>query len=130
MIKHCLNHAALRLGEEKGISLVEALVAIAILGIGITAFITALSTGSIAVGAQDEATIVQRLAQTQMESIKAAAYDSSGGSYSPVTAPASYAISINVNSSIYTNSDIQKVTVTVSREGNPVLTLEDYKVNR
>ena len=112
-------------------SLVEALVAIAILSIGLTTFTLALSAGSISVASQDEVAIAQRLAQTQIESIKAATpYDSTGTSYIPVTTPANYTVSFAVDSSIYTNSDIQKVTVTINHGGNQVLVVEDYKVKR
>jgi prepilin-type N-terminal cleavage/methylation domain-containing protein len=65
-----------RFTGEAGMSLAETLVAIAILGVSAAAFITALSTGSIAVNTQDEGVTAQGLAQTQMEVIKAAAYDS------------------------------------------------------
>jgi len=121
---------ALYLREEKGMSLVEAVVAIAILSIGLTALTLALSTGSISVASQDEVSIAQRLAQTQIESLKAAAYDTTGASYSPVATPVNYTVSFTVDSNIYTNSDIQKMTVTVSHSGNPILAVAGYKVKR
>jgi Tfp pilus assembly protein PilV len=115
---------------EAGIGLVETLVATAILGVGVVAFITDLSAGSIAVNVQNESVIAQGLAQTQMEAIKAAPYSSTGASYTTISAPPGYAITINTNSSIYSDNQIQKITVTVTHDSNTVLTLEEYKVNR
>jgi len=107
---------------------VETLVAVAILGIAIVAFVVALSTGAIAVGGQDEATAAQGLAQSQLEYIKSQPY--SPGSYATVAAPAGYALSVAVAPVPGTDTDIQKVTVTVLRDGDGVLTVSDYKVNR
>lgn len=110
--------------------LVETLVAIAILSVGITAFMTSLSTGSIAVNTQGEQAIAQRLAQAQMESIKALPYDSTGASYNQISPPEGYTLSLDVDSTLYADSNIQRVSVTVLHQENQVLVLEDYKVNR
>jgi prepilin-type N-terminal cleavage/methylation domain-containing protein len=116
--------------SESGMSLVETLVALAILGICGTAFITALSIGSIAVNTHDESVTAQSLAQAQIEAIKSAPFDSTGISYSKIPTPNGYTISINVDSAIYSNSNIQEITVDILRDGNNVLELESYKVNR
>lgn len=121
---------------QHGFSLVEVLVAIAILALVGSAFIGALSTGAIATRLQGEDVTARNLAQSQMENIKAAVYDSSGASYSSIsppsgyTIPSDYTISISTNSAIYSDNNIQKLTVTVSHNNSPVLTLEDYKVKR
>jgi prepilin-type N-terminal cleavage/methylation domain-containing protein len=119
-----------RLKTQGGFSLVEALVAIAIFGLCAAAFIGALSTGSVSTRLHGEEVIARNLAQSQMENIKAAGYDSSGASYSTISAPADYSIAIAANSAIYSDANIQKLTVTISHSGNSVLILEDYKVNR
>jgi prepilin-type N-terminal cleavage/methylation domain-containing protein len=116
--------------EAKGSSLVELLVAIAILGIVAVTFITALSTGSITVNSQGEKVIAQGLANSQIEVIKSAAYDTTGNSYVTVTTPPNYSISISTNSNIYADNNIQKVSVTVAHNSQNILTLEGYKVNR
>jgi prepilin-type N-terminal cleavage/methylation domain-containing protein len=116
--------------RARGMTLVETLVAIAILGVSVTAFILALSTGTIATRNQGEDVRAQGLAQTQMETIKAAAYDITGASYTAVSTPPGYAIDISTDSSLYSNNSIQKVTVAVSHAGSTLLTLEGYKVDR
>jgi prepilin-type N-terminal cleavage/methylation domain-containing protein len=125
-----LKKRSRHLGSESGMSLVETLVAIAILALCSTVFIGALSTGSIATSTHDEGATSQGLAQTQIEAIKAAAYDSTGASYSTIPVPTGYAISINTNSTIYSNNHIQKITVAVFHNGSNVFQLEDYKAIR
>lgn len=117
-------------GGERGISLVETLVAVAILAIALTTFITVLSAGARGTSELGTETVAQQLAQSQLERTKAAAYDISGSSYTLVPAPAGYSIALSVNSALYTNANIQKITVVVSRAAQTVLTVEDYKVNR
>jgi len=113
--------------NEKGLGLVESVVAVAIAGVTVAAFVTALSTGSIAVAELDQEVVAQGLARTQLEFIKGSAYDTS---YSSVDTPDGYTISIDVDAIPGTDNDIQKITVTISRDGGEILTVEDYKVNR
>ena len=108
----------------------ETLVAVAILGTSVVAFVTALSAGTIAVNEQDEEVVAQRLAQSQIEYTKGYAYDSGASTYPVVTSPAGYTIVVVVNTVPNTDSDIQKITVTIRRDGEDVFTIEDYKVNR
>jgi len=113
--------------SERGLSLVESLIAVAILGVTAVALVVAMSTGMIAVRGMEEGVITQNLVRTQLEYVKSCPYDSS---YPTVDTPEGYAISVGVSSIPDTGSDIQKVTATVSREGVDILIVEDYKVNR
>ena len=115
---------------QRGLGLVETLVAAAILGTSVVAFVVALSAGSIAIGQQDEEVVAQRLAQAQLEYTKSYAYNAGASTYPAVAAPEGYTISVGVSSVPNTDADIQKITVTVLRNGENVLTIEDYKVNR
>lgn len=115
---------------QKGLGLVETLVAVAILGTSVVAFVAALSAGSIAVGEQDEKVVAQSLAQTQLEYTKSYLYDPEATTYPTVDTPEDYIISVNVTSIPDTDADIQKITVTISRDSENILTVEDYKVNR
>jgi prepilin-type N-terminal cleavage/methylation domain-containing protein len=116
--------------NQKGFSLVEVLVAIAILGLVASAFIGSLSTGAIATRLQGEDVTARNLAQSQMENLKTAVYDSNGAGYSKISEPSGYSISISANPAIYTDTNIQLLTVTISHNGSAVFTLEDYKVKR
>ncbi|MBN1191523.1 MAG: type II secretion system protein [Dehalococcoidales bacterium] len=115
---------------ERGMTLVETLVAIAILGVIVTTFVPALSAGAISVSAQAEDARVQGLARSQMEMIKAADYDPGGFSYPGIDTPAGYAVNVIADSSLYGSGNIQKITVNVSREGSLIYSLEGYKANR
>lgn len=106
------------------------MVAMAILGTAMVAFIGALSAGSIATNAQSEEVVSQGLAQTQLEYIKSYTYASGAATYPTITAPEGYAVSVAVSSVPSTDTDIQKITVTVSRNSETLLTVADYKVNR
>ena len=116
--------------NENGFSLMEMLVAVSIVGIAFSVFMTALSISSLSVGTLNEATVAQDLAQRQIEQLKSAAYDSTGASYTLVTAPSGYTIGLAVNSAIYADNKIQKLTVTISHNAQQVLVVENYKGNR
>lgn len=129
-MRQWLRRVKVWLHGERGMGIVESLAAVAILGAAVVAFITALSTGSIAVREADQETVTQSLARTQLEYIKGYPYDPAATTYPKVEAPEGYAISVKVSSIPDTDTDIQKITVTISRESEETLTVEDYKVNR
>jgi len=118
------------LQEEKGLTMVESLVTIAIVGVAVVAFAIALSTGSLAVNEGDQEVMVQSLARTQLEYIKGYPYDPGASTYPTVNTTDNYSISVAVTSIPDTDANIQKITANISREGQVILTVEDYKVNR
>jgi Tfp pilus assembly protein PilV len=115
---------------QRGLGLAETLVAVAILGTAVVAFIASLATASIAVGGQEEDVVSQRLALSQLEYTKSYDYIPGAASYPAITAPADYALDIAVSPVPGTDINIQKITVTVSRDRRDTLTVSDYKVNR
>ena len=119
-----------RAQDQRGLGLVETLVAVAILGTSVVAFAVALSAVSIAVGKQDEEVVAQSLVQTQLEYTKSYPYDPEATTYPTVDTPEGYVISVDVASIPDTDADIQKITVTISRESVDLIIVEDYKVNR
>ncbi len=126
-IERWLNKLRVCIQDQRGLSLVESIVAVAILGSAIVTFISGLSTGIIAVREGDQEAVAQRLVRTQLEYIKSCPYDTA---YSEVDEPTGYNISVEVASIPDTDTDIQKITVTISRDGDNILSVEDYKVNR
>jgi len=113
--------------DQRGLGLVESLIAVAILGIAVVAFIMALSAGTVAVREGNHQVVAQSLARTQLEFIKGSPYDTT---YSEVDTPEGYDISVEVDSIPDTDTDIQRIGVTVSLGDEDILTVEDYKVNR
>jgi type II secretory pathway pseudopilin PulG len=117
----------LRTPNESGASLVEALVAIAIMGGVVLTMILSISGGALAVEQNDHEVIAQSLARTQLEGIKNAAYATS---YSTMSAPAGYGISVGVSSVLGGNANIQKITTNITLNSVVIMTVVDYKVNR
>ena len=142
--------------KEKGFSLIEVLVALAILGLIGAAFLMALATASKAIIIADERTTAESLARSQIEFVKSQDYidyhlhDPSEVYLEITPLPTNYSIvfiaePIDPTTGLpYTGPDgdpdgdgvygqddgIQRITVTVSHQGNTVLTLEGYKVDR
>ncbi|MBA7660587.1 hypothetical protein ES703_68590 [subsurface metagenome] len=126
--------------DQRGVGLVESLVAVAILGITVVAFVMALSSGAVAVREGNQQLVAQSLVRTQLEYIKPQDYiptadydpDNPDASYDTVYTPEGYDILVEVDSipDTDTDTDIQRITVTISRGGEDILTIEDYKVNR
>jgi type II secretory pathway pseudopilin PulG len=115
---------------ERGLGLVESLAAVAVLGAAVVAFVVALSTGSIAVRESDQEAVAQSLVRSQLECIKNYPYNPAATTYPKIAEAEGYNISIEVSPIPDTDTNIQKVTVTISRDGEEILTVEDYKVNR
>jgi Tfp pilus assembly protein PilV len=115
---------------QQGISLVEALVSVVILGGGILTLSLAMSSGVLAVRENDRQSVAQGLARAQLEYTKSYAYNPSASSYPTVSAPEGYSLTVGVTSVPDANNNIQKITANVSYNSAVIVTAEDYKVNR
>ena len=113
--------------REKGSSLLETIVSLALMGIIGVAFLSGLATTSTARANANERATAKILAESLMEQIKKETY---ALSYNVTIADEyeGYTPVITVDSQ--RNGNIQKIEVSVSRAGKEVLTLESYKVNR
>jgi len=123
-----IKHKALQ--DEKGLTLIESIITIAVIGVVLVAFAVAMSTGALAVSESDQEVTVQGLARTQMEYIKGYPYDPFAITYPAVETTDNYSITIAVTSVPGTDENIQKVTATISRDAEALLFIEDYKVKR
>ena len=120
-------------GNESGVALLETLVALAVLGLVAVAFLGGLSTAARGTLIADERATAESLAQSQMEYVKSQTYidDPAPGAYGEVSTPASYDFLGSTAEPLHEPDDgIQKIKVTVNHNGNTVLTVEDYKVDR
>jgi prepilin-type N-terminal cleavage/methylation domain-containing protein len=137
MIRHiCINELSIGgpMKREEGFSLLEIVIAIAILGILAVGFLGALRTGSKTLSVTDERQTAKTLAQHQMEYVKLQGYLTS---YSPDPASAGeypgYTVAIYADSVPARDGNIQKIRVIVSHQGRAIImaedsTLEGYKV--
>ncbi len=139
--------------NEKGFTLIEVLVSLALLGIIGSAFLGSLGTASNAIFVADEQATAESLARSQMEDIKKQAYDAiheppqynilDAEDYEFDYEEAGYEIVVaaerldpegdgtwNEEFDIPDDDGIQKITVIINHNGGEVITLEDYKVNR
>jgi type II secretory pathway pseudopilin PulG len=111
--------------SEKGISLLETILALAILGIISASFLGGTAATSTARVTADERASGKILAESLMEGIKKDAYATSYN----ITVPSDFA-GYTANVSVDENYNIQDITVYVQRRGREVFSLESYKVNR
>jgi len=113
--------------KESGASLIEVVIALALLAIIGVAFLSALTGSSKARLVADEHASADTLARSQMENIMQQAY---ANSYDPIPIPSEYAgYSAEIMVDTMRNGNIQKITLTISHCNKEIKTLESYKVS-
>jgi len=116
------------MGSEKGSTLIETLVALALMGAIAATFFGALSTAPRVCFVADEQASARFLAESQMENVKKQEFSAS---YNVTPIPEEhpgYAATIGVDPQ--RNSQIQKITVNITHHGREITSLECYKTNR
>jgi len=125
------------LKNQNGFTLVEVLIAAAVLLVASVAFVSGFGTSLKILSKTDVHDTARDLAQSQMEYIQDQTYDSTNNP--PVyqllsDIPNSYTIAtplaerLDKGSGITTDTGIQKITIAVSQNGSLIYTLEGYKV--
>lgn len=108
--------------RRKGFSLVETMVALALLGVIVVTVLGSFSTVSLAVKRHTTATSLDRLARSEAEYIKSQAYVAKPGTYASLAAPG-YAFSLQIlyynpanGTFVTTNADngLQQIVLTVT----------------
>jgi len=115
--------------NEKGFTLLEVILSIALLGIICIAVLAGLSTASKALFTADQLETAKNLAETQIEYIKGQPYATT---YVPPPIPpeyAGYSATVDISSITSRDGNIQKITIIIEHSGKQVTTLEGYKVN-
>ncbi len=114
----------LNLWSEKGLSLLETLIATAILAFALTSLTLAASTGMLTIGKVTRTGTIVDVARAQMEYVKRQPYASS---YAIQPSPEPYTTTVAASSVV---TGLQTITVTVYSEGNQLFYLEGLKANR
>ncbi len=125
--------------DERGSTLVETLVASALLGIALIGLVGSLSTFAIASRDAEDRGLAQALARAQAARIKAAPYQA-GGDYSAYAEPlpAGFSRTLTVTwwdgvsawSATSNGNGLQKVDLAIGVDGSQVVTLEFAKAQR
>jgi prepilin-type N-terminal cleavage/methylation domain-containing protein len=118
--------------NERGLTLIEVLIALAIVAAVATVFVSGLSTTSKSVMVSQERVAVDSLARFQMEDTKNQTYVEEATTYPVISIPtdlSSQGYGVSVLAEPLNSPGIQKITVTVTRNGSTVFTLVDYKAN-
>ena len=121
--------------QESGISLIETVVALAILGAIAVSFLGGMTTASEANFIADEQTTAESLARSQMERVKTADYVYGATEYPPAPMPSgedylNYSTVITAEPLNNPDDGIQKITVAIKHFDKTIIKLESYKGER
>ena len=124
------------LKEQRGISLIETLVAVCILSsIGVT-LLNAISSSTRAVGIIDSKITAMNLAITHLETIRETEFkDSYSNDTASIVIPPHYEKNIGLEyssdgetwSETYTDQTLQSIIISISQQGKPTYSLCSYK---
>ena len=127
--------------SERGATIVEELVTVAIIAFGIVILVAMIYTGVVGVRQVDDKVIAETLVRSQLELIKDAAYQANpiSSPYPAVSTVPGYSVVVgieywNAGSSTFVstqrNDGLQQITVTVSSGGDTLIQTSAFKVNR
>jgi type II secretory pathway pseudopilin PulG len=120
-------------GSEKGISSIEVLLGIVILGLVGVSFLGGIGTGTKATVITREQSIAESLVRSEAEYVKGCIYQYDASDY-PVdptlTIPVEWAVSTYVEPVHISDDGLQEVTVSAEHQGEAILSIVIYKVAR
>jgi len=117
------------LRNEKGISLLEEIIAVALIVMTVTVFLSGLSVGGSGVSTVYKRVSAENLARSGLEHIKDAAYATGESAYEDVIAGVPIPVpgySLTVGS-LLLDTNLQLITVTVFTDAQAVFVMEEYK---
>ena len=129
-IMRWLGKANLRFFQgQSGISLIETVTALCVLGFIGVAFLTSLSTTANSTDLYEQRFTASVLAQSQIEILKATAYDDTSPYYESVPSPAGKPPGYDISISTVAQEGKQEITVKVNRDGHHLFELTTIKVD-
>jgi len=112
---------------QKGTTLIEVLIAIALLGMIAVPFLTALSTSSRALIIADERTTAESLIRSEIEYVRSQEYNATGNYTDIADADIPVGFDVYLANVTELGLGLQEITVTVKRDGEVVLITSTYK---
>lgn len=113
--------------DELGFSLIETVIALALIAILSAGFLTSMSTASKSLIHTDLQETAKNIAESQLETIKKGSFALTYNAAPLAAAYSGYSVSIAVASVPSAPVTLQKITITVSYQGQQVTQIEGYK---
>ncbi len=116
--------------RQRGFVLISALFSIIIISTTVFTGLVGVSTASRLTAEVSDQTTATTVALSQIDEIRTANYVATGGSYNSVTTPAEITVTNTTSAIAGGNSNIQQVTIQVSKAGEVILETTIIKANR
>jgi type II secretory pathway pseudopilin PulG len=111
----------------RGGLLVDSVIAMAVFVVAGSAVLSGVSTVQRSGAVTESQAIAERVARNQMESILSQAYLAPPASFSAVPAPVGFSVTASGQEYVVGDTDIEKVSVSVSQGGTTVLVIETLR---
>ena len=120
--------------KEKGITMIETMIGLAVIGVVMVAFLSGLATASQGTILSREQATAESLVRSEIEYVRSCTYEPDASTY-PVdpglTIPATWAVPLPVVEPAHATEDgLQKVTVSAEHNGETIFSLVTYKADR
>ena len=113
----------------RGNLLLEAAVAVMVFGTVGSAVLIGIQTAHSSGERTETQSVAENMARNQMEDIFNQAYKPPPASYSTISVPSNYTVTAVANEYIPGSADVEKLIVTVGRDGRDVLVLETLRAS-
>jgi type II secretory pathway pseudopilin PulG len=121
-------------GKEKGITMLETVIGLAIIGLVMVAFLSGLATASKGTILSQEQTTAESLVRSEIEYVRSCTYDYYALTYpvdSGLTIPPTWVVPPPTVEPVHASDDgLQKVTVSAEHNGETILSIVIYKADR
>ncbi|MBI2916722.1 MAG: type II secretion system protein [Chloroflexi bacterium] len=111
----------------RGGVLIEALVAVMVFSLVGTAVLVGLSVTHRSGAETEGQSVAENVARNQMENAFSLPYQAPLSTYPPISAPAGYSVTATADWEVLDDTNLERVTVTIHREGRDILVLETFR---